>query len=455
MSDETHFVKFPDQFVWGTITSAYQIEGAWDEDGKGISIWDTFTHTPDKIERGENGDVAADHYHRLEADLDLMASLRIPAYCFSVSWPRILPDGTGKVNPDGLDFYDRLIDGMLARGIDPYLMLYHWDLPQALQDRGGWAERGTAQAFADYAGVVARRLGDRVKSWITHDEPFVAAMGGYFLGMHAPGVQNPSEAIKAAQHMLLSHGLAIQALRTVLPADARVGIILSMYPVHPASDSPEDREAAQRMDGLSNRLFLDPLFRGEYPADIQEMFGEFFPRPEPGDLKVISTPIDFLGVNYYTRTVIRADQNIPVLQANMVLPEGEYSQMWEIFPEGMYEVLTRIHREYRVENIYLTENGVPVPDGVDFDGRVRDERRIRYLRDHLLQLHRAIGAGIPVRGYFHWSFMDNFEWSFGYRMRFGLVYVDFPTQQRIVKDSGRWYADVVHTHRVYLNGHKS
>ncbi|HEY3345395.1 MAG TPA: GH1 family beta-glucosidase [Anaerolineaceae bacterium] len=444
MTGNHSILRFPDGFVWGTSTSAYQIEGAWNEDGKGISIWDTFAHTPGKIERDENADVTGDHYHLWPADLDLMAGLGIPAYCFSVAWPRVIPEGRGAANPAGLDFYDRLVDGLVERGIDPYLMLYHWDLPQALQDRGGWAEREIAELFAEYARVVAGRLGDRVTHWITHDEPFVAAMAGHFNGQHAPGLQDPIAALRSAQHMLLSHGCAVQALRAILPAKAQIGIILSVYPVHPATESEADRQAAWRTDGLTNRLFLDPLFRAAYPADIQETFGPFFPEVQPTDLGTIATPIDFLGVNYYTRVVIQADSDVPLMAASQIqVPDQEYSQMWEIYPNGMFEVLERVDKDYHPQNIFVTENGVPVPDGVDLDKRIRDERRIRYLSDHILQVHHAIQAGIPVRGYFHWSFQDNFEWSFGYRLRFGLVYVDYATQERIVKDSGRWYAQVI------------
>jgi beta-glucosidase len=450
MNVNEQLLKFPDGFVWGTSTSAYQIEGGWNEDGKGPSIWDTFAHTPGKIERDENADVTVDHYHRWESDLDLMASLGIPAYCFSVAWPRVIPDGKGPVNPAGLDFYDRLVDGLLARGIDPYLMLYHWDLPQALQDRGGWAMRETAMHFADYAGVLARRLGDRVKHWITHDEPFVAAMIGHFYGVHAPGTQNPLVALQAVHHMLLSHGCAVQALRSILPAQAQTGIILSVYPIHPATGSDADRQAAVISDGITNRMFMDPLFRAAYPQDVLQLLGPFFPEIQAGDMETIATPIDFLGVNYYTRVVVRADADIPVLGASPTQVVGnEFSQMWEIYPEGMYEVLQRIYRDYHPRHIYITENGVPVPDGMDLDGRVRDERRTRYLSDHLAQAHRAIQDGIPVRGYFHWSFQDNFEWSFGYRLHFGLVYVDYPNQQRTVKDSGRWYAGVIRQNGLY------
>jgi beta-glucosidase len=440
---------FPRGFVWGTSTAAYQVEGGWDEDGKGPSIWDTFTHLPGKIERGETADRADDHYHRWPADLDLMHDLGIPAYSFSVSWPRVLPDGIGPLNPAGMDFYDRLVDGLLARGITPYLKLYHWDLPQALQDRGGWAERDTARRFADYAVAVAARLGDRVRSWITHAEPFVASMAGNLYGMHAPGVQDPFTALKVAHNLLLGHGCAVKALRSELPAGAELGIVLSVYPVHPASESESDRAAAVRIDGMTNRLFMDPLFRGSYPADTVSLLGPLFPTVQPGDLALIATRLDFVGLNYYTRVVVRHDPAVPLIEAAFVQPPSrEYSQMWEIYPPGMYEVLTRVFHEYHPHQIYVTENGVPVPDDVDLDGRVRDERRIRYLQDHLSQVHRAIAEGVPVRGYFHWSFLDNFEWSFGYRMRFGLVYVDYATQQRVPKDSARWFTGVIRKNAV-------
>ncbi|MBC7233942.1 MAG: beta-glucosidase [Chloroflexi bacterium] len=438
------FLSFPQSFLWGVSTSAYQIEGAVDEDGRGLSIWDTFCRQPGKVRNGENGDVAADHYHRWQEDVHIMAELGLKAYRFSIAWPRILPSGYGAVNPKGLDFYGRLVDALLAKGIEPFPTLYHWDLPQALQDRGGWPNRDTAYYFAEYAQVIAEALGDRVTYWITHNEPFVAAVLGYFTGEHAPGVQDPVAAFQAGHHLLLSHGLAAQALRETARLRPHVGIALNLSPVYPASESEADRQAAVRFDGVLNRMFLDPLFRRQYPQDLLNLLGGLFPQPEPGDLDRIGAPLDFLGVNYYSRIVVRHDPEFPLIQAVQVQPEGaEYSQMWEIYPQGMYDLLTRIWADYRPAYVLVTENGIPVADAPDLDGRVRDERRIRYLRDHLVQVHRAMSDGVPLRGYFVWSLLDNFEWAHGYAMRFGLVYVDYATQQRIVKDSGRWYAQVV------------
>lgn len=443
MSNEK-FLRFPEGFIWGAATSAYQIEGAWNEDGKGPSIWDTFCRIPGKIRNGDTGDVAADHYHRWEEDVKIMAELGLKAYRFSISWPRIFPEGVGEVNRKGLDFYSRLVDKLLAHGIEPFVTLYHWDLPQALQDKGGWPSRDTAYAFARYAETVASELGDRVSFWITHNEPFVAAIIGHFTGEHAPGLQDPVAAFSAAHHLLLSHGLAVQAIRAAASRKPEVGIVLNLHPVHPASPSEEDRLAARRLDGVINRMFLDPVLKGKYPEDMLELFGFLLPEIRPGDMETISVPIDFIGINYYTRSVARFDPEFPLIQVSQVHPEGnEYSQMWEIYPPGIYEIVVRVWKDYNPPSIFLTENGVPVPDGVDFDGRVRDERRIRYLRNHLIHLHRAISEGAPVRGYFVWSLLDNFEWAYGYSMRFGLVYVDYPTQKRIIKDSGRWYAQVI------------
>ena len=449
---ERKFLRFPEGFIWGAAASAYQIEGAWNEDGKGPSIWDTFCRIPGKIRNGDTGDVAADHYHRWEEDVNIMAELGLKAYRFSISWPRIFPEGVGEVNRKGLDFYSRLVDKLLAHGIEPFVTLYHWDLPQALQDRGGWPSRDTAYAFAHYAETVAGELGDRVSFWITHNEPFVAALIGHFTGEHAPGIQDPSAAFSAAHHLLLSHGLAAQAIRAAASRKPEVGIVLNLHPVHPASPSEEDQLAARRFDGIINRMFLDPIFRGKYPEDIVELLGFLLPEIRPGDMETISVPIDFIGINYYTRSVARFDPEFPLIQASQIHPEGnEYSQMWEIYPPGIYEIVTRVWKEYDPNSIFLTENGVPVPDGVDFDGRVRDERRIRYLKNHLIHLHRAISEGAPVRGYFVWSLLDNFEWAYGYSMRFGLVYVDYPTQKRIIKDSGRWYAQVIRENGLALD----
>lgn len=448
------FLAFPKDFVWGCAASAYQVEGAWNEDGKGPSIWDSFTHTPGKIANGENGDVAVDHYHRYTEDVALMKELGLDAYRFSVAWTRVLPTGSGAVNQAGLAFYDRLVDELLKNKVEPYVCLFHWDLPQALQDKGGWPNRDTAYAFAEYARVLTERLSDRVKVWMTHNEPWVAALAGHFAGEHAPGIKDPVAGFKALHHLFLSHGLAAEAIRASAKQPVKVGITLNLNPVHPATDAKKDCEAAKRMDTALNRVQLDPFFKGTSP--MQEiMFGKMVSGSliKPGDMEKIRT-LDLLGVNYYTRTVAKNDAKFPVVAASQVQPEGnEYSGMWEIYPEGIYELLTRIWKDYRPQcEMMVTENGVPVPDGLDFDGRVRDERRIRYLRNHLTQVKRAMDEGVPVKGYFHWSLMDNFEWSLGYAPRFGLVYVDYMTLKRTIKDSGRWYANLIKENGLEIDG---
>jgi len=425
-------------------TSAYQIEGAWNEDGKGRSIWDTFCRRPGKIHNGESGDVAADHYHRWAEDVRLMAALGLKAYRFSISWSRVLPQGEGTVNAAGLDFYDRLVDALLAVGIEPFATLFHYDLPQALQNRGGWARRETAEHFAEYARVVAERLGDRVTDWITHNEPYVTAVNGHLSGEHAPGKRNPFIVLPVAHHLLLSHGYAVEALRAACRRPVRVGIALNLNPIYPASDSEKDLRAAARFDGMLNRMFLDPLLRGRYPDDMRALFGWLFPKIRPGDMERIAAPLDFVGVNYYSRVVVRRNCLVPLIWGWPIRPPGnEYSEMWEIYPPGIYDLLARIWQDYQPAEIIVTENGICVPDRLDADGRVRDERRIRYLRDHIAQVHRAMADGVPVRGYLVWSLLDNFEWNLGYRMRFGLAHVDYRTQTRTIKDSGRWYARVI------------
>jgi len=448
------FLAFPKDFVWGCAASAYQVEGAWNEDGKGPSIWDAFTHTPGKIANGENGDVAVDHYHRYTEDVALMKELGLDAYRFSVAWTRVLPTGSGAVNQAGLAFYDRLVDELLKNKVEPYVCLFHWDLPQALQDKGGWPNRDTAYAFAEYARVLTERLSDRVKVWMTHNEPWVAALAGHFAGEHAPGIKDPVAGFKALHHLFLSHGLAAEAIRASAKQPVKVGITLNLNPVHPATDAKKDCEAAKRMDTALNRVQLDPFFKGTTPMQ-ETMFGKMVSGSliKPGDMEKIRT-LDLLGVNYYTRTVAKNDAKFPVVAASQVQPEGnEYSGMWEIYPEGIYELLTRIWKDYRPQcEMMVTENGVPVPDGLDFDGRVRDERRIRYLRNHLTQVKRAMDEGVPVKGYFHWSLMDNFEWSLGYAPRFGLVYVDYMTLKRTIKDSGRWYANLIKENGLEIDG---
>ncbi len=438
-------ITFPKDFVWGCAASAYQVEGAWNEAGKGPSIWDTFVHTPGKIANGETGDVAVDHYHRYKEDVALMKELGLDAYRFSVSWPRVLPAGTGTPNPAGLDFYDRLVDELLANKIEPYLCLFHWDLPQALQDKGGWPNRDTAYAFAEYARLLTEHLSDRVKVWMTHNEPSVSAFAGHFFGDHAPGLKDPAAGLKAMYHIFLSHGLAAEAIRASARQPVKIGITLSLNPAHPATDSRKDIEAAKMMDIAINRLQLDPFLKGTLP--IQEfVLGKLFTKSliKPGDLEKMRS-LDLLGLNYYTRAVVKYDRKIPLIHATQVQPVGnEYSGMWEIYPEGIYEILMRVWKDYQPQcEMMITENGIPVPDGVDFDGRVRDERRIRYLQNHIAQVHRAMEAGVPVKGYFHWSLMDNFEWALGYGPRFGLVYVDYKTLKRTIKDSGHWFAQVI------------
>ncbi len=438
-------LEFPRQFLWGAATSSYQIEGAWNADGKGPSIWDHFVHLPGKICNADTGDVACDHYHRYREDVALMKQLGLKAYRFSVSWPRIFPSGHGPLNPKGLDFYDRLVDELLRAGIEPCVTLYHWELPQALQDRGGWANREVAYFFADYAAALVHRLGDRVKLWITHNEPWVTTWLGYGWGEHAPGLKNPGVALQVGHHLLVSHGLAVQVLRALGRADLQVGIALNLGPAYPATASPEDQQAAQRMDGFMNRWFLDPLLVGSYPVDMWELLGPLAPEVKPGDMALIAQRLDFLGVNYYTRQLVRYDPTQVPLRLNHVrLENAEYTEMgWEVFPQGLYDLLVRLTHDYRVPALFVTENGAAFADSIGPDGRVRDERRTAYLKAHIQEAHRAIRDGAPLRGYFVWSLLDNFEWTHGYSKRFGLIYVDYATQKRVLKDSAHWYAQVI------------
>ena len=448
------FYTFPENFLWGAATSAYQIEGAWDEDGKGESIWDRFAHTPGRILDDSTGDIACDHYHRWREDVALMRELGLKAYRFSISWPRILPGGRGEINQAGLDFYSSLIDGLLEAGIEPFVTLYHWDLPQKLQDEGGWAARSTAEAFVDYADVVSRHLGDRVKHWITHNEPWATTVMGYQNGSHAPGVRDYPAALKASHHLLLSHGWAVPVLRHN-STDAEVGITLILFPLVPGSSDIGVPPIFRKFDGCFNRWFLDPLYGRHYPADIVVEHIETGKLPaagmnfvELGDLEAIAAPTDFLGVNYYTPVILRDE--IPPEAENELLallyhgPDYEYTEIsMMIYPDGLRHLLNRITFEYQPVKIYITENGASYSDEPGEDGRVRDRRRISFLRDHLIATHSAIECGAPVAGYFVWSLMDNFEWSFGYAQRFGMVWVDYKTQQRIPKDSALWYKQVI------------
>lgn len=436
-------LSFPNDFLWGVSTAAYQIEGAWNEDGKGPSIWDTFTRIPGRVRNGDTGDVACDHYHRWRDDLKLLGELGVGAYRFSISWPRVMPEGRGSVNLPGLDFYDRLVDALLAQNIQPYITLYHWDLPQALQDLGGWPQRETALAFAQYADVVARRLGDRVRGWITVNEPSVAVFMGHYTGEHAPGIEDPFAALQASHHLLLGHGLAVQALRAATKVPTKIGLALALQPVHPASTSDDDRMAAERFDALSNRWYLDPVMRGRYPIELLDFLGPMAPAESSDDLRTISVPTDFLGINYYSRALIRFDPTNPLEFAESRPSEGEFSPMWEIYPAGFEELLLRVTRDYRPSSILITENGVPTHDTIDAAGQVHDAARISYLERHLARLQSAMNQGAPVHGYFVWSLLDNFEWALGYDMRFGLIHVDFASQRRTPKASAHWYRDLV------------
>ena len=437
---------FPENFLWGSATSSYQIEGAWNEDGKGESIWDRFSHTPNKIKDGGTGDIACDHYHRYQEDVNLMKNLGLKAYRFSIAWARILPNGRGEINQVGLDFYDKLVDSLLEAEIRPFATLYHWDLPQALQDEGGWENRATVDAFAEYADWVSKKLGDRVRDWITHNEPWVAAYIGNAWGVHAPGKCDYKSAFRVAHHLLLSHGEAVPVIRQN-STDSQIGITLNLTVADPAdSQNPADWDAARQMDGVMNRWFLDPLYGRLYPADIVASIEKFFPKSldfiQEGDLEKIARPTDFLGVNYYTRSVVKdGDGFLP----EQIKPKtSTYTDMdWEIHPASLTELLNRLHYDYRPQKIYITENGASYADAPNEKGRIADSRRLEFLSEHFIAAHRSIEQGVPLVGYFVWSFMDNFEWGEGYKERFGITWVDFDTQERILKDSALWYREVI------------
>jgi beta-glucosidase len=438
-------IHFPKQFIWGGATAAFQIEGSTTADGRGESIWDRFCATPGKVFNGDTGDPGCDHYLRWREDIALMRDLGLQAYRFSIAWPRILPNGTGSVNQAGLDFYDRLVDGLLEAGITPYPTLYHWDLPQTLQDQGGWPNRATADAFVNYADIVSRRLGDRVKHWATHNEPWCISFLSHWIGAHAPGLTN-GPAIEAAHHVLLSHGMAVPVLRANSPG-AQVGIVLNFSPADPATESDADVQAATTHDGFFNRWFLDPIFRGSYPADMLELYQRISagqPPIQPGDMATIAVPIDFLGVNYYNRAVIKSNPQAP-LGYDTLHPDGEYTDMdWEVYPDALRRLLVRIQNDYQPPRMIITENGAAYPDTLSPTGEVHDEGRKRFLAGHLSACHQAISEGAKLEGYFVWSLMDNFEWALGYSKRFGIVYVDYASQRRVLKDSARFYRTVIH-----------
>lgn len=435
-------IRFPEGFLWGTASASYQIEGAWNEDGKGESIWDRFCHTPGKIKNHDTGDVACDFYHRYPEDIALMAEMGLNAARISLSWPRIIPEGYGKVNQKGIDFYNRVIDELLHHGLRPFVTLYHWDLPQTLEDAGGWPKRELAEYYRDYAELVAQSFGDRVKHWIVFNEPWVFTVLGYLLGIHAPGRSEPTQALRATHVVNLAQGMAVRALREHGRPEA-VGTAFSMQPCYPKSDTPEDRAATERFSRFLNFWFLEPVMNGRYPEVFLNGSNEDLLEIRPGDMEIARAPLDFIGINLYTRAFVAHDPNEPRLGARQV-PADEGTELtdfkWEVYPPALSRMILDVTREFGRLPIYVTENGCSYGEEPGADGKVHDQRRISFLRRYITEMGRAIEQGADVRGYFHWTFTDNFEWAEGFSQRFGLVYCDFNTQKRIVKDSGNWYA---------------
>lgn len=425
---------FPADFAWGVATSAFQIEGAATADGKGLSVWDTFCRQSGAIDDGSNGDVACDHVARWRDDLDMIADLGVNAYRFSISWPRVQPLGRGAWNRAGLDFYDRLVDGLLERGLQPHVTLNHWDLPAALQEQGGWGSRDTVGHFVEYALGVQRLLGDRIRTLTTHNEPWVVAVLGHRTGQFAPGLKDVKLSNQVAHHLLLSHGLALRALRAS-GCRTPLGIVLNLAPIHPATDSEADRAEARLEDGRVLRWYLDPLVHGRYPEDAWAAYGDDVPEVRAGDLEAIAAPLDFVGINYYTRVLASAAGQAPDA-ATRGVPVTDMG--WEVYPDGLTELLLRVQRDYAPPRLFVAENGAAFADRLS-GGRVHDAERVRYLQTHIAAVQRAMQQGAKVAGYMVWSLMDNFEWSYGYAKRFGIVHVDYTTQQRTLKDSALWY----------------
>ena len=432
---------FPQGFAWGTATAAFQIEGATREDGRGESIWDRFAATPGKIATGETGDPACDSYHLYKDDVALMRQMNLNGYRFSIAWPRVVPSGDGPVNPAGLDYYDRVLDELLAAGITPYVTLYHWDLPQALQDKGGWANRATIDAYVRYVDATVARLGDRIKQWSTFNEPWCVSILSNWLGEHAPGLRDLKTALMVAHNLLVAHGKAVPVIRQRCP-DGEVGIVLNFEAAHPATDTDADARLARVHHDHFNRWFLDPIMGRGYPKEGWEAYGADVPAVQPGDMETIHVPIDFLGVNYYTRHVFHD----PTVPGGKVLHQRDENAVsargWEIYPQGLYDLLTTLHRDYHLSKLLVTENGMACFDELTPQGRVHDPERIAFIKGHLEAILKAIGEGVNVRSYFCWSLMDNFEWACGTSSRFGLAYTKFDTQERILKDSGHWYGRV-------------
>ncbi|HBM79324.1 MAG: GH1 family beta-glucosidase [Clostridiales bacterium] len=439
-------VKFDKDFLFGTATASYQVEGAYNEDGRGMSIWDTFCRKEGKVLNGATGDVACDHYHRYKQDVSMMKDIGVNAYRFSIAWPRIFPQ-KGEFNQKGLDFYKRLVDELLNNGIKPCATIYHWDLPQWLDDIGGWLNRDVVNWYGEYAEKLFSELGSYIDMWITLNEPWCSSFLGYYTGAHAPGHKDFKEALTAAHHLLLSHGTAIDAFRELNINDSKIGITLNLTPVYPKTDSKDDKEAAVLADGCSNRWFLDPVFKGAYPKDIEKLIGDIFGELDfvrNGDLKTISQQVDFLGINYYSRAIVEKG-NDGMFNVKFSEGPGKKTDMgWEISPESLYLLLTRLKNEYTGKlPLYITENGAAFKDKVSTDSHVHDPERVEYLKEHLHNAGRFIEEGGNLKGYFLWSLMDNFEWAYGYSKRFGIVYVDYKTQKRILKDSALWYKKLI------------
>jgi beta-glucosidase len=443
----------PSDFLWGAATSAFQIEGSPSADGRLPSIWDDFGRTPGAVEGGDTGEVACDSYRRWPEDLDLLRQLGVTSYRFSIAWPRIQPTGRGPANVAGLDHYDQMVDDLLEAGIRPFTTLYHWDLPSALQHTGGWTSRETSYRFAEYATIVAERLGDRVSEWVTLNEPLCSAWIGHMEGRMAPGMRDLRSAVHASHHLLLAHGLAVQALRSVAAKTPSVGIVNNLSPCEPATDMPADIEAAMRADGHTNRWWLDPLVGRGYPVDMVELYGIELPVRQ-GDMETIATPLDFLGLNYYFRQKIAADPTVATLGFRQVPVEGATTTAldWEVHPAGLEEMLLRLTKDYDAPALYVTENGSAWTDEADANGYVADHERTAYLLDHVDAVAEAVAQGAPVRGYFAWTLLDNFEWAYGYRPRFGLAYVDYATQRRVLKLSGQTYRDLIDRNRAVPTG---
>ncbi len=437
--------RFPRDFLWGAATSAYQIEGSPLADGAGPSIWHRFSHTPEMTENGDTGDVACDHYRRSLDDVKVMRRLGLNAYRFSISWSRILPEGRGKVNPAGVGFYDRLVDTLLERGLAPSVTLYHWDLPAALDDRGGWVHPDVASWFADYAQVIYRALGDRVPLWSTLNEPWVVVDGGYLYGVHAPGHRSRSEAPRAAHHLLLAHAEAVRAFRAT-GGVGKIGLVVNLAPKDPASDDPRDVEAARRADAYMNRHYLDPLFLGSYPEELRDIYGEDWPEFPEAELRSLREPIDFLGINYYTRGVVRHDETEWPLRLSEVRSAGAplTALGWEVHPDSFTRILRWVHERYGAMPLYVTENGAAYDDPAEtVAGQIDDPLRVSYLQEHLRAAREAMRGGVDLRGYFAWSLLDNFEWACGYSKRFGLVHVDYRTLARTPKLSAYAYQEII------------